>query len=398
MSKKAIALAAINKLNQSKGYNIISADEMATPYWLRRPTGIMQLDIDIGGGVPSGGISQIMGADNSGKSMVLFHIFAQQQRILGEDCVLAYAPTEGPPDYMFMRKCGCMVAIPAEAIRQYDEIRKERGLKPFTKEEKVELSKGIGTFHLIQGDSGEIILESVLDLVKLNAYDVIGIDSMTVIMPEEEQNKEMEDNIKKATHASLVTRFINKWHNIMNKCTSKNTNYTAVVATEQVRANQDKGMYNPAEYKPILPYSSRHGASVNMYIKSESKIRSTKSANKNEVIGKTMKWEILKGKHGSRDGIKGELDLLFERFDKDEAPIDVGKTVLTAGVACGVITDKGGTLCVKKANGENMALGIPSVDDFLKKLNEDVQFDLAVRTEIVMKHKSADYYFGYKQS
>jgi hypothetical protein len=75
--------ARINKSYEGKGA-IVSGDEMSNVFLLRRPTGIIDLDVAIGGGWPAGGLSQIIGKDNSGKTYLANRSISQVQKIYQE--------------------------------------------------------------------------------------------------------------------------------------------------------------------------------------------------------------------------------------------------------------------------------------------------------------------------
>src|SRR5688572_9440121 len=63
---------------------VAMADEAPNVYELRRPTGIIQLDKDIGGGFPAGGLSVVSGPDNAGKTWVILRTMAMHQRLYGQ--------------------------------------------------------------------------------------------------------------------------------------------------------------------------------------------------------------------------------------------------------------------------------------------------------------------------
>ena len=104
-----LATDAINK--GMKYSRMADTEDVSNTYLLRRPSGIMQLDVDTGGGLPAGGINYISGPDGSGKTWLLYNYFATHQRLYGEEASICYVPVEFLPDYKFMRLCGCIIAL-----------------------------------------------------------------------------------------------------------------------------------------------------------------------------------------------------------------------------------------------------------------------------------------------
>src|SRR3989304_6645923 len=70
-AKKREVLAIMNKINREAKKNVIRfAEDAPNTYYVRRPSGILQLDIDCGGGLPAGGFTTISGSDAAGKSFL----------------------------------------------------------------------------------------------------------------------------------------------------------------------------------------------------------------------------------------------------------------------------------------------------------------------------------------
>ena len=68
------------------------------------PTGSISLDIALGvGGIPRGRVTEIFGAEASGKSTLAYHIMAESQRMGG---TAAYIDAEHALDPTYASKCG----------------------------------------------------------------------------------------------------------------------------------------------------------------------------------------------------------------------------------------------------------------------------------------------------
>ena len=182
--KKRDLVSLKNKINKDAKYELLHfANELPTPYLLRRPTGIMPLDLEIGGGWPAGGVVYISGPDNAGKSFILYKTYAMLQRIYGANSTILHVQAEGAPDYFYMRMCGFKVAIPKENIAQLQDIRKQRGLEPLSKEVVADLQDQIGDVIISTGKTMEDNIQVVLDFGLKNICQIIGIDSVSALVP-----------------------------------------------------------------------------------------------------------------------------------------------------------------------------------------------------------------------
>ena len=133
------------------------------------PTGSLVLDMALGvGGVPRGRVTEIYGAESSGKSTLSYHIMAEAQKGGG---VAAYIDAEHALDPSYAGRCGVNL----------DELL------------------------LSQPDSAEQALEICEYLVRSNAIDVVVIDSVAALVPKAEIDGDMGD-----THVGLQARLMSQ--------------------------------------------------------------------------------------------------------------------------------------------------------------------------------------------
>ena len=133
------------------------------------PTGSLVLDMALGvGGVPRGRVTEIYGAESSGKSTLSYHIMAEAQKSGG---VAAYIDAEHALDPSYAGRCGVNL----------DELL------------------------LSQPDSAEQALEICEYLVRSNAIDVVVIDSVAALVPKAEIDGDMGD-----THVGLQARLMSQ--------------------------------------------------------------------------------------------------------------------------------------------------------------------------------------------
>ena len=156
------------------------------------PTGSLVLDMALGvGGVPRGRVTEIYGAESSGKSTLSYHIMAEAQKTGG---TAAYIDAEHALDPSYAGRCGVNL----------DELL------------------------LSQPDSAEQALEICEYLVRSNAIDVVVIDSVAALVPKAEIDGDMGD-----THVGLQARLMSQ---ALRKLTGAiNRSDCAVIFINQIR-------------------------------------------------------------------------------------------------------------------------------------------------------------------
>jgi len=156
------------------------------------PTGSLALDIALGvGGIPRGRVTEMYGAEASGKSTLAQHIIAEAQKMGGK---AAYVDVEHALDPAYAVKCGVIV----------DELL------------------------ISQPDTGEEGLEITEALVRSGAIDVIVIDSVAALVPRAEIEGEMGDAFV-GLQARLMSQALRKLTSIISK------SHTAVIFINQLR-------------------------------------------------------------------------------------------------------------------------------------------------------------------
>jgi recombination protein RecA len=156
------------------------------------PTGSPALDIALGiGGIPRGRVTEIYGAESSGKTTLALHIIAQAQKQGGQ---AFYIDAEHAFSCEYAALCG-------------------------VKWEELQIS---------QPDYGEQALDIAEELVKKACMDVIVIDSVAALVPRAEIDGEMGDS-HMGLQARLMSQALRKLVAAMSK------SHTAVVFINQLR-------------------------------------------------------------------------------------------------------------------------------------------------------------------
>lgn len=155
-------------------------------------TGSVSLDCAIGiGGLPKGRVTEIFGAEASGKTTLALHVIANAQKAGG---IAAFIDAEHAVDPLYAKKIG------------------------------VDIDK----LYVAQPDNGEQALDIVELLVRSNAIEVIVIDSVAALVPKAEIEGDMGDS-HMGLHARLMSQALRKLSGVINK-----TN-TCVVFVNQIR-------------------------------------------------------------------------------------------------------------------------------------------------------------------
>lgn len=156
------------------------------------PTGALSLDIALGvGGVPRGRVIEIFGPESSGKTTLTLSIISQAQKRGG---TAAFIDAENAFDPLYAEKVGVNL----------DELL------------------------ISQPDSGEQALTITETLVRSNAVDVIGIDSVAALVPRAEIEGEMGDS-----HMGLQARLMSQALRKLSSAISKSK--TCVIFINQIR-------------------------------------------------------------------------------------------------------------------------------------------------------------------
>jgi RecA/RadA recombinase len=410
-AKRVAALQAkLNKKPEVKGASVMDDIDMApNTYFLRRPCGIMPLDIDTGGGLPAGGLTYISGPDGTGKTFLLYKYIAMNQRLYGERASCALGVSEAAPDHFFMRKCGVQIAIPERMIEEIVHECKERGLPAYSKEDiKAFRAKTVGNIKLLRGANGEELLGSILDCFDSGLFDIIGLDSISAVLPEADAGKDLDEAAKRAAAAGMVTRFFQ--HYLNGTTGYYGLNLTTVIFTSQVRSNSKKAEAPSHVQKYLSDYAAqgawaaKHGKLIDILVKPGQKEKEnvrapvTAFTTLNEVAehedkerrqkkiqtGKTVNYEIMKGKAGVHEGITGEFEFNYDVLTEDQ------RMVIVAGIQCGTVIESDGIVTVydpgtgAEVPGLEKIQGIGMLVDMMKK---DFDLELAMRRAVLTKKR-----------
>lgn len=364
LSRAELAAQTAAMINQKlKNPNAVQVGEQfMNTFLIRRPTGITSLDLHCAGGFPAG-LTQVIGKASAGKNGLANCVIRECQTNYGAEASIFACMIESVYDKYYAKRQGVRIAYTDDEILMVKQAYADMGFPEMTPEQEAWFRDGIGTFHHMIDGSAEEKLDAVVMAVASNAYQIVLLDSLGVLNPEGEEEKDLSDARKVGAEAALVTRFMKKLHSAMNSRDKYNRpNTTTIIAINQHREN----IQNPYDLQEGAN-SLKHGKLLDILLSSGSKILKDDTAKedpyKNPVIGKNTYWRIIKGKAGCHDGPSGSYNFYFGEQGFDFGPDVVGDLILTATFH-GVMERNGAWYSY---NGESVGCGIIQASKTIKE-------------------------------
>lgn len=351
------------------GSRVTAAKDAETAFLLRRPTGILSLDLATGGGFPAGGLSEIHGKENVGKNYLCNLLVQQNQRIYGEQSNVAIASVEYPYDKLFARKSGVSVALSESEIRK---MEMERG-EDFDDDTRNELMTQTGGIHLLSAPNAEMLLDMIFECVRADLFQLILIDSIaTLLVSDEDENGLMDKKMNGLALPRTVALFFRKLTAAYYNQPHNRPNLTSLVVTNQIMAHIG-GFARPGMLPPTTVkggYALKHGKLLSIELKRGETEKVAKSK-----VGHEVKWRVTKGKAGCADGAEGVFSFSTQAADFGA---DMREDALHVALSAGVFTKSAAQYAFPSA--EIQARG---QEAFVERLNEwSPVWHLDIREEV----------------
>lgn len=265
------------------------------------PTGSLALDLALGvGGIPRGRITEIYGAESSGKTTIAMQIVAEAQRLGG---IAAYVDVEHAVDPVYARSIGV----------------------------------DIDNLLISQPTTGEEALEVVDALIRSNAVAVVVLDSVAALVPKAEIEGEMGDS-----HMGLQARLMSQ---ALRKITgSLNKTNTSAIFINQLREKIGV-MFGSPETQP-------GGRALKFYSSVRLDVRRIETLKVGtDMVGIRTRVKVVKNKVAPPFK-QAEFDIMFgQGISRSGSLIDIGTEL-------GVMTKSGAFYSYK---GERLGQGRENV-------------------------------------
>lgn len=391
-------------------------DEVRTPYHVRRPFGAMDLDIALAGGLPCGTVCQVFGPDGTGKNLLANMLIAETQAELGDHANIFYVTFGYKPDRDFMRKCGVKLRMTDDELQQrgidpgtvsdadrgesvgnvvFIDIRPMAttadvdapvaGAKKLTKEQKAALKAAkrskddVDAAATAKEKPAELLLMSVVELIASGRFHVGIIDEMASGETRDDIKKQLGEDARVATWASLMAQFSKKVYTALRQNdTNGNPNSTCLLVLQPVRANLDS---YTSKFSPwVIPSGTaiKHIKAVDIHLKPGAPLLSGAARLK---VGKLIQWKLAKGKHGLSEGAEGELTFRFFRNGPGGTTtggIDRFLALVNAAKAYGTVKRRGPNYFILDYE-DAISGGIDGVADVLRD-NSEITRELRAAT------------------
>lgn len=296
------------------------ASEVPDVFRLRRPTGIPSLDLELHGGFPAGGISQIIGEDGIGKTDLCWRCLRQQQIIQGPRYRGAMICVEMQPDFSQARFAGLKIPYTEEEVYWLHQDYPEDLVKTLIEDQQAE-----GDTLFPVGKTAEEALDIAASILESGLFQLIVVDSIGAIQPSNMTDRELGDGAVVATKANVITNFMGKvWSYYNQPLSTGGYNETSILVLNQYREKVEMGSAMGRDLRIGGGRALKHGKLTDLFLRRTAWIR---EGDNKLIVGKRVAAEILKGKAGIHEGAVATWDF------RHSMGVDIGASLIELGMA-----------------------------------------------------------------
>lgn len=289
----------------AKKYGAHSFEKFKKKELISISTGSLLLNQSLGKfkGYPEGAFIEAYGWEGSGKTLMLYLAIAEAQRKFPDrPCAILDAEKQ----FKYQADWAETIGVNVEEL--------------YVKE----ISSAEEAFDILEMlILGEVKIDSQdgsKTVIKAGNFSIIGIDSISQLVPLDEVNKDMEVNTKRGAQATAIGRGMRTLTSAMVQAKSQ----TTIFMINQLRMNPNAGMFSNPEYRP-------GGNSLKFY---DTLAFEVKKVPKSEIVGSDgkiishrAKIKITKSKIAAKpkDWIEFKLNYDGTGIDVDTELLDVAK-------------------------------------------------------------------------
>lgn len=265
-------------MDKKFGKNAVAIGSDAKGLHVRKfSTGIFSLDVELSGGWPEGRVIEIFGPEHSGKTLLAFKAVKS-----------------------YLNKYPDAVCFWCDAEKTFDP--------KWAKKNGLDMDRVLISYP----DSGEEGCEAILEAFRESDLVIVVIDSLAMLVPMNDVDKDMQDNMKVASHPQMVTNLVKKLGPVMRSDLTKDNPKSVLIGLNQLR--EKVGVMFGSNEKTPGGRAWRHGVSVKVRVRREKWI--TEGTKKEKInVGYNMQIRIDKDKTGTGIGRVADIEFYNRNVD-----------------------------------------------------------------------------------
>lgn len=353
MRKELVSIMA--GINKKFGMNAVRvASELEVTNGVRIPTGSISLDIDLGGGVPIGRMTQISGGFSACKSALAYNIAANAQKLRKKKVPWDKCSTKDKQAFKW-------VICPdndAEGIPLVVALIQSES-HSYSNDWASSIGVDIDNLIFVMPKGMEEGLEIAGQLQLSGGVDVIIHDSYAAYKPIKELDKSQEDTVQMGLKAKCFDEYHGKYQAFNNLHEREGRLPVTLIALNQLR--EKIGAYGDPEYEPG-GRSIGFTCSVSLRLRRGDWIK-TGTGENSRIIGQVVKYKTHKNKTYKQQQT-GEFDFYFDEGGAVmPGCIDNAKELIILAIVYGTIERRGAWYYYK---GKQLGCGEATVIDLIR--------------------------------